>query len=42
MCSECLFLATIFDWKRDIREINIIYSMYVPVVFHNKFAALSL
>lgn len=41
MCGECLFLATTFDWKPDIREIDIIYSMYVPV-FHYRFADLSL
>lgn len=41
MCGECLFLATTFDWKPDIREIDVIYSMYVPV-FHYRFADLSL
>lgn len=33
MCGVCLFLAITLEWKLDIKKIDTIYSVYVPVAF---------
>lgn len=33
MCGVCLFLGITLELRPDIKKIDIIHSMYVPVVF---------
>lgn len=33
MCGVCLFLAITLEGKPDIKELDIIYSVYVPAGF---------